>query len=371
MFSRLFPKLTLRSRFQLGKARGDWRLFLIPVFLALLGLLMIYEASSVLAIEVFNNRLYFFERQALWFAISVSAFLLVGRINHNYFKKFAPFLLVANVILLILVLIPGIGIEILGGRRWFDVGVFNFQPSELMKISLPLYLASLLSKPVDKYVVGLVILFIGGLIMLEPDMGTMLIIVGSACVVYFVSGIPKRTVLGFVGIGFIAVLALIVISPYRLTRLTTYLNPQADSLGSSYHLKQVLIALGNGGLFGQGLGMSKQKYLFIPEVTTDSIFAIIAEEIGLVGVVAVIVTYSYYLCICFSYLQKQKSSYSGLFGVGLVSSIAIQFFVNVGAISALVPLTGIPLPFISYGGTALVINFICAAIVYNISKHAA
>lgn len=370
MFNHLFPRSNTFSWLQDVNPKGDWRLFIIPLLLAFFGLLMIYEASSVMAIDVFEDRLYFFKRQALWFAISIVAFFITARLNHFRYRKFAPVTFLVNIILLVVVLIPGIGIEVSGGRRWLAVAGFSFQPSELMKISLSMYLASLLSKPTQRYVVYVIIMVVSGLIILEPDMGTMLIVVGVASVIYLTSGISKKEILGAASIFIIVASLLIISSPYRLARVTTYLNPHLDTLGSSYHLRQVLIALGNGGWFGQGLGMSRQKYLYIPEVTTDSIFAVVAEEVGFVGVVMVILIYGYYFYLCFYHLSTRNDRYSGLLGVGLITSIFLQFFINIGAISALVPLTGIPLPFISYGGTALLINFICAGLLYNISRPA-
>lgn len=348
---------------------GNWWLFLMPFTLSLFGLLMIYEASSIMAIEFFNNRLYFFNKQAVWLFLSVLCFFIVSRVELNKIKKYSVHILLCCILLLVLVLIPGIGQQILGGRRWLNIGGIFVQPSEITKIGFSLYLATLLTKKTNGRVFGSLILVVGGLIMLEPDMGTTVIVIGLAGIMYFISGVEKKEIFRLFSYGVFAFMTMILISPYRMSRLKTYLQPSTDIQGSSYHLNQVLMALGSGGWLGQGLGMSKQKYLYIPEVTTDSIFAIVAEEFGFLGVSAIIAIFGYYFYRCYASIIHQDDNFLLLFGTGLLSSIALQVIINLGAMSALVPLTGIPLPFISYGGTALLINFTSAGLIYNISRN--
>lgn len=366
----MFDKLFFSGKKNNGQLKGDWRLLLFPVLLSIIGLVMIFEASSVMAIEAFGDRLYFFRHQLVWFTVSLFTFLLVARVDINLFRRFSMIFLLGNIVLLVLVLIPGIGKEILGGRRWISIAGINLQPSELMKISLSLYLASILPGSKKNLNFFIITGFICSLIMLQPDMGTTVIIAATALIVYFVNGAKIKTMLKLSLAGVIVLGILVLVSPYRYARLTTFFNPQSDPQGQSYHVNQILIALGNGGWFGQGLGMSRQKYLYIPEVTTDSIFAILAEETGFIGTFAVICLFCAYLYVCCRVLLSSGDVFKRLFGIGLVSVIGVQFIVNLGAIGAMLPLTGIPLPFISYGGSAMLINFICAGIIYNISKKA-
>jgi cell division protein FtsW len=282
---------------------------------------------------------------------------------------------------LILVLIPGIGTKVLGARRWLVLGPLTFQPAELVKLSFIIYLSAFLlnesfgfEEPVSsnkkKLLPFLVMLFILlGLVMLEPDLGTAIVLAATGLVVYFASGASLfyLTLVGIIGI--LSGVGLILFSPYRRERLLTFLNPTRDPLGASYHIRQILIAIGSGGWLGIGLGQSRQKYEYLPAVTTDSIFAVVAEELGFIGAVALLSIFLILIWRGMKIAKEAPDEFGRLLAVGITSWIGFQFLVNLSAMVALVPLTGVPLPFISYGGSSLVLSLTGMGILANIARQ--
>ncbi len=275
----------------------------------------------------------------------------------------------ASVLLMIAVLIPGIGSKVLGARRWINIAGFSLQPSEFMKLALVIYLASWLEKPRAIISFIAIIVPILGLVMLQPDLGTAIIIASTSFLLFFISGAPiKDLLMLFLGGGF-GVLLLIITSTYRRARLFTFLDPTKDALGTSYHINQILIALGSGGLAGVGLGRSRQKYQYLPEATTDSIFAIIGEETGFIGAILIIGLLLTLVFMCFKVASRCQSRFNQLLAAGIASWIASQVFLNISAMVALVPLTGIPLPLISYGGSSLITVLTGIGILLSITRH--
>jgi len=291
--------------------------------------------------------------------------------NYKKLYNLAIPLLSIAIILLLSVFIPGIGVSVLGAHRWINLHFGVLQPAEFVKLSLAIYLAAWFSTK-EKGRFSAFLLLIGlvlGLVMAEPDMGTTLIILSEALVIYFLSNgnmvyfailTPMLALIGFI---------LVKIEPYRAARLTTFLHPQSGVQGTSYHVRQILIALGSGGLTGVGLGNSLQKYAYLPENTTDSIFAIIAEEIGFIGSII-------FLILCLLLLWRgvyialmAKDKFGKLLAGGIVAFLGFQMIINLAAQTALVPLTGVPLPFISYGGSALVVDLCSIGILLNIAKQ--
>lgn len=342
-------------------------IFILVVILTLFGLLMVSSSSVVDAARNFNDKWYYFKLQSLWTVIGLSALMFFANFDHRLLQKYSFPLFLASIASLILVLIPGIGVKLLGARRWINVGV-SIQPSEITKLFSAIYFSSLLTKPGKHLQFALTITLICGLIMLEPDLGTTLVIIGMGFILYFGSGgkishLLLTTVLGGFAIG-----VLILISPYRLNRLKSYMDVSHDPLGSSYQIRQALIALGSGGVMGQGIGQSKQKYTFLPESTTDSIFAIIGEELGMIGGVFVLTCFMLLLTKGLKVAQLAKTKFSSNLAVSLTAILGFQAFINISAITALVPLTGIPLTFISYGGSSLVIMLSAAGMLINIAK---
>jgi len=346
----------------------DWALFVLVGALTLFGVLMVYNASVVEADRVFNDKYYYLKNQALWAGIGLLLMLVFSRINFNLIKKMAAPLFVINLILLVLVLIPGVGTQIKGARRWLNFGFFILQPSELIKLTMVCYLASWLEKKRRIWQFLSLIGFISLLVLLEPDLGTLAVIVVNAFLIYFLSGASVLKLIPMVVLVFLGGLLAILSSSYRRDRLLTFLNPTRDPLGSSYHITQVLIALSSGGIFGLGLGQSRQKYAYLPEVTTDSIFAIIAEELGFIGAGVVILIFLAILLKGFLIVKKADPGFAQLLSGGIIGWIGIQTLINLAAMVALVPLTGLPLPFISYGGSSLIVTLVGVVILLNISK---
>lgn len=347
---------------------ADWWLVLTIILLTLFGLVMVGNASAVEAFRDFGNQYHFLKLQARWVALGFFAFLGACLFPYRRLQKLTPLLLFITLLSLILVLLPRLGAQALGARRWINLGGFNFQPSELTKLVFLIYLSAYLVKknhPLPLLLISGLIVF---LVMLQPDLGTTLVIVLSGFIVYFISGSPWWHAPLLAALGFAGGLGLILLSPYRKERLLTFLNPLRDPLGASYHIRQILIALGSGGLFGLGLGQSRQKYEYLPAVTTDSIFAVIGEELGFAGASALILVFLFLLWRGFKIAQNCPDRFGQLLAAGITSWLGLQALINFAAMVALVPLTGIPLPFISYGGSSLIVTLTASGILVNISK---
>jgi cell division protein FtsW len=269
------------------------------------------------------------------------------------------------------VLIPGIGYSAGGARRWLDFGLINLQPTELAKFSIIIYLASwLINKEKKRFLsfvslVGLLLF----LIILQPDMGTAVIVFSICVIVYYLSGANLLYLALLLSTAFGGFYFLIKISSYRFHRLLAFFNPAIDPQGISYHINQILISLSNGGLFGQGFGASRQKYLFLPEAHTDSIFAIIAEEYGFIGSLFLIILYFFFIYKIYHLIRLAPDQLSRLLAGGIFALFNIQLIINLAGMVGLFPLTGVPLPFISYGGSNLLISFALIGILLNIEKR--
>lgn len=346
----------------------SWRILTILVLgLTVFGLVMVGSSSVVDAAKDFGDKWYYLKLQSLWALIGLVAFIFAAKFPHHRLEKLAAPLIFLTTTLLVMVLIPQFGQRLLGARRWIVLGPVNFQPSELAKVTYAIYLAALLKKA--KFQSFLFSLFlISGLIILEPDLGTTIIISLMALTVYFFSR-PKLTHLVILsGLLVVTVVLTVAVAPYRWARIKSFLNPASDPLGSSYQVRQALIGIGSGGITGLGLGQSRQKYQFLPEVTSDSIFAVIAEEIGILGSLGVILAF---LGIGLLGTQIAKSTahpFSHLLAIAITTTVCTQAFINISANIALLPFTGVPLPFISYGGTSLVVFLFSLGILVNIAK---
>lgn len=351
--------------------KSDFSLLLSVMILTAFGLFMIYDASSYVAFRDFGDKYRYIKDQMTWVVIGFSALTVVSFIDyHKYYNLALPILLTA-IGLLFLVFVPGLGISALGAKRWINLGFFVLQPSEVVKLSLVIYLSAWFStKEKGRFMAFLMLIgFVIGLVMLQPDMGTAVVILGLSVILYFLSGGSVLHILALAPVVGIGGLGLILLEPYRAARLTTFLNPNQDIATSSYHLRQILIALGSGGLFGVGIGNSLQKYAYLPEATTDSIFAIIAEEVGFFGVTIFMLVMLFVIYRGFYISVRAKDTFGKLLAGGITSYLALQTIVNLGAQTALLPLTGVPLPFISYGGSALTVNLISIGILLNISRQ--
>ena len=344
--------------------------FYLIIGLTVCGLVFVVDISAPQALNFFGDKYHFFKQQVVSAAIGIIAMLVVSKIHYSFWKKLAIPFFIFSILSLLVVLIPGVGLKALGARRWIVIGPINFQPSEVVKLSLALYLASIseLNKKPLAYFLPLVL--VAGLIMLQPDLGTTLVVTLMGVSQIFVSGVSIIYFLGSAIVGVLAVLLLILVSPYRRDRLLTFFSTTSDPLGKSYHIRQILIAIGSGGLFGLGLGQSKQKYLFLPEASTDSIFAAISEEIGFIGSLILIFVFMYFIFRAFKIAANAPDKFSKILAVGIASWIGGQMVLNMTSMTALTPLTGIPLPFFSYGGTSLMMILASCGILLNISRYA-
>lgn len=335
--------------------------------LVFMGLIAVADASAPQALAQFNDKFYFFKQQIVWAGVGLLLFFLVSIIKIKLWETLAVPLFFISIILLVMVLIPQFSYSALGARRWIELPFISFQPSEIIKLAVALYFAKLAEKEKRAVSYFFPFIIIVGLIMFQPDLGSALSVSIVGLSQIFVSGISLIQFILAGIIGLFGTAVLILTSSYRRDRLFTFLGGIEDPLGKGYHIKQILLALGSGGIFGLGIGASRQKYLFLPEASTDSIFAIIAEEVGFLGGIIIISIFAYFLYRGFVIAKNAPTKFTQVLAVGLTSWIGGQAFLNLASMVALVPLTGIPLPFFSYGGTSLVMTLIASGILLNIS----
>lgn len=334
-----------------------------------LGLLFVFEASASEAVATFNNQFHFLQQHAIGLAIGLIGFVAGYLIPTHWFEKTAPLWYIGSIILLLLVFVPSVGLTLNGAARWISIGGVLFQPVELVKFAVIVFFAQWLSKHQRLAPFVCTTALVCGLILLQPNLSSTLLIGAIATGMYYVAGGNMK----HIGLLFLAavpaVLVAIFTSSYRLRRLTTFLNPESDPLGASFHIRQITFALGRGGFTGQGIGESQQKFAFIPEASTDSIFAIIAEEIGFVGSLALIGLFAFFIWSGYTgLLNKQKSKFAQLLGMGILLWIGLQIVVNLSAVVGLIPLTGMPLPFISYGRSSLIMILFATGVLTRIVK---
>lgn len=349
----------------------DLFLLFSVMFLTFFGLFMIYDASSFVAFRDFADKYHYVKDQIFWIILGSCALIFFSYFDYHRFYNLSIPILIGSIGLLLLVFIPGIGVELLGARRWIDLKFTILQPSEFVKLALAIYLSAWFSNR-EKGRLWAFLLLLSAvlfLVIMEPDMGTATIILFEAISIYFLSGAKVIYFVYLVPI--IAVLGIIIakIEPYRAARLAAFLNVNQNIETSSYHVKQILIALGSGGLTGVGFGNSLQKYAYLPENTTDSIFAIVAEELGFLGATFIILVFIFMVWRGFRIAITAKDTFGKLLAGGITTFLAGQVLVNLSAQVALVPLTGVPLPFISYGGSALIINLTAIGILLNIARQ--
>ncbi len=344
-------------------------LLALTVLLLSFGLMMIYSASVAEALRDFGDKFYFAKLQLKWAGVGLLGLIICSRINLKALERFAPALLLVGLILLFLVVVPGIGVKVQGARRWLFFGSFNLQPSELIKLVEIVYLSSWLNRKKVTLVQFLsLVCAIALLILAQPDMGTTVVVVIIAVSMYYLAGYPALHIGAIGAVGAVLALLLIVTSPYRLSRLNTFLNPARDPLGSSYHIRQILLALGSGGVFGVGVGKSRQKHEYLPESTTDSIFAVVGEELGFIGAAVLVLAFFYLLYLGSNIATRAKSSFEKSLAGGITVWLASQIFLNLTSMVALAPLTGVPLPLVSYGGSALITSLLGIGLLLNVSR---
>lgn len=356
--------------------RFNLSLFLSVLLISIFGIVMIYSASYIWAEYKYNDAFKFVKNQGLFLIIGIILMILISKVNYNIYKDKAKVILISCIILLVLVLIPGIGTIRNGSRSWFGIGSFGIQPSEFTKLGLIIFVSKYLASN-DKRVkdikhgvlpIILVLGFIFGLIMLQPDFGTGSIIVVTIIVLLFVGGVDFKFFLKIGVIGVIGVVILIAIAPYRLARILSFLDPWSDPLGSGFQIIQSLYAIGPGGLFGYGLGNSRQKHFFLPEPQTDFIFSIISEELGFFGCLLVVIMFFIICYQGFKISRRSNDKFAKFLSFGIIFQISFQACMNLMVVTGVIPVTGVTLPFLSYGGSSLLITLVSIGIVLNISR---
>jgi cell division protein FtsW len=347
------------------------------MLLLLYGLVMAYSASSAQAFFRYGSSFHFVGRQIIFAALGLAAMWTLSRVDYAWYRRLASPLAGLALAGLALVLIPGIGASVNGARRWIVVGGQGLQPSELAKLAAVIFVATLIARhplEITRLRRLLLLAVIGivpaaGLIMLEPDLGSTLVLIAAVLAVLIAGGARLRHLLGLVAVGILAVLALIVIEPYRLERLLTFFDPWKDAQGSGFQATQSLISVASGGFFGVGLGNSVQKFGFLPEQGTDMITGIIGEELGLMGLLGLIALYSALAWVCFRIAMNCKEPFGKLLATGVTAIIVGQAAINIGAALGVLPLTGVPLPLVSLGGTSLVVVLAGLGILLNIATN--
>jgi len=364
---------------QRGEKRADKQLIILISFLTVFGLLMIFSAGVSLGWQKFGDSYWFVKHQILFGLLpGLVFFMIFSKIDYFKLKSLAGPMLLFSIVLLVLVYVPGIGSDFGTSRSWINFFGFSIQPSEIVKLTFLIYLVAWLSEKGEKQLKDLhqgflpfiiVLLVIMFLIGFQPDTGSMSIIVLTSLVVFFVAGGSLIHLSWLSTLGVIGLSLVIRFSSYRAVRLTTFLHPELDPQGVGYHINQALLAVGSGGLFGRGFGHSRQKFAYLPESAGDSIFAVMAEELGFIVAVALVAVFVILMLRVFKIAQRCNEPFGRLLAIGIVSWFVVQAFINIGAIIGVLPLTGVPLPFISYGGTALMICLAAAGILVNISRQ--
>ncbi len=346
-------------------------LFFVPTLLTIFGVFMIYEASSINASRLYGDAFLFVKQQVKWFGLALIIYWFFMKFDYHYLYSLALIVLIVNIVLLVLIFIPGFSSTVLGAKRWLSIGPIRLQPSEFSKFSLIVYLSAWFSfKERSRFLAFILLIsLLIGLVILQPDMGTASILGLCAVYLYFVSGAPYSQFFLLIIIGLLAGGFFIFSSPYRLSRLTAYLDPKTDPQGITYHINQVNTALSLGSWFGTGYGSSKQKFQFLPEAHTDSIFAIIGENFGFVGTTILISSYLIFFYNLYLNIIKIKDRLGFLLASSILFLLVIQCLINLAAMAQLIPLTGIPLPFISYGGSSLLTLYALLGIMYNVFKY--
>lgn len=355
----------------------DKILLIAVILISLFGTLMIYSSSYIWAEYKFNDPYKYLKSQIIFLIIGYIVMIIVSNFSYHNYKHLANIIFGICFAMLTLVLIPGIGTIRNGSRSWFGIGGFGIQPSEFTKLGLIIFTSKYLSnntrelKDIKKGVLPIlaVVFLVFGLIMLEPDFGTGVVIVMTIIVLLFISGVKMNFFIKIGVLGLIGIVILILIAPYRMERIISFLNPWIDPLGSGFQIIQSLYAIGPGGLLGLGFGNSIQKHFYLPEPQTDFIFAIISEEFGFMGVLIVSILFMTIIARGLKIAMECENSFGKFLAFGITFGLAFQTILNLMVVVGLIPVTGVTLPFLSYGGSSLIISLISIGILLNIHKH--
>lgn len=354
----------------------DLKLLATIYILLAFGLIMIMSASSAVALVGKNDSLYFFKRQFLWMIVGSFGMFFMAKIDYHKLQQYAGVLWISSLLLLLLVLIPGIGKIVNDARRWIYIGPISFQPSEIAKITSIIFFSRFLvlnQKNIKKFGKGLCLYLVpigvvAALIMLEPHFSCTMLIVMTAMILFFIAGMNTKHIGVIIIIAVLGIAGMIILEPYRMARVTTFLDPFTDPQGKGYQIIQSLYAIGSGRFSGLGLGLGRQKYSYLPEPQNDFIFSVICEELGFVGALVVIALFLYFILRGIKIAMSAPDLFGTLLASGITFLMALQVFINIGVVSAAIPVTGMPLPFFSYGGTSLAITMVAMGIMLNISR---
>lgn len=353
-------------------------LFLVTYLLVGIGIVMIYSSSAVLASDRFGNAQHFLFRQFFYVLLGTAGFFVAATLPVKFYKANARALMLLAVFLLLTVYLPVIGHSAGGARRWIHLGGFQFQPVEFAKLACCIYLADYLSRKIAVVQKGDILIFLPplalvgilcGLTILEPDLGSTALMALLAAIIFFVAGIRLRYILGVVLVFVPVFYALVVMKPYRLSRLQAYLNPWQDPQGSGFQIIQSLLAFASGGLKGVGLGQSTQKLFYLPSSHNDFILAVIAEELGLIGLFGIVALYLVFFFCCIQIAKRADQPFEKLLATGLMLLIILQTAIHMMVATGLVPTKGLPLPFVSYGGSSVVINLVTVGILLAVDRR--
>jgi len=353
--------------------RYDYLLIIVMAALLIVGLMMVYSATFALGYQLYGQPAYFFIRQALWMGLGLIAMMITARVEYHTWRKWSILIMAGALLLLGLVLF--IGSDRFGGQRWLLNG--SIQPSELAKLAVIIYIADWLSSKgarIRRVTYGLVpfailLGFVTGLIMLQPNFSTSMLIALTATAMFFIAGGDLWQMIASGVLGGVTFTLLVTRSEYRLARIVSFLNPAGDPLGSNYQVRQILIALGSGGVTGLGLGASRQKFGYIPASHTDGIFAILGEELGLIGCLVVIALFALLAYRGFRVAMAAPDAFGTVLAAGVTCSLIFQALINIAVVTATAPFTGIPLPFISFGGSSLVVSMTAVGLLLAISRR--
>lgn len=354
------------------QGKFDFRLLGVTLGLVLFGLIMVYDSSVAQAFKDFGDKYFYIKQQLIWVVLGIFSLAFFAYFDYKILRNLSLVMFIISFLLLLAVLIPGLGVSAGGAHRWLRLGPVTIQPAEIIKLTSIIFFSSLFEKKNNYFPfwssVFVVAMIIGAF---QRDLGSAMVFFLTSLSFYIFSGGSLRYFLYLIPFSVVGFIAFVLSAPYRRQRVLAFLDPFADPQGFTYHISQVLIALGSGGVFGLGIGQSRQKFEYIPEVTTDSIFAIVGEELGFVGSIILIGLLTFLVFRGFKIAENAPDRFGKLLAFGLTAWLGTQAIINLGAMVSLIPLTGVPLPFISYGGSALLVNLVAVGILLNISRSSA
>lgn len=355
----------------------DTLLFAVVAALVGIGLVMIFSASSAVAYSETHDVAFYAKRQFMWLVVGLGCAYGGYRMDYQVLRRAAPYIAIGSILSLIAVLVPHVGHVVNGARRWVGVSFLSFQPSEFAKLSLVIFLAAKLSASGEKikslskglFPLCLIVFGMAVLVLKEPDMGTASLLIMIAFSMFFAAGarVPHLVAIAIATLPPAAV--TVILNPYQRARIFAFLDPWKDAQNTGFHIVQSLLALGSGGLLGVGLGASRAKFFYLPEQYTDFIFSVIGEELGWVGTASVVALFLIFGYRCVKIALSAPDRFGFFLVVGCMASIVIQAFVNIGVVTSSWPVTGVPLPFISFGGSSLIVNLVAVALIMNVGRH--